>query len=546
MARLQSDDMIDFTGGLHLRSNEFQLRPNQSPEMLNIDVSPRGGLSTRRGMTRWNDSDPTGDPAAEWTPRNAFVQPFGDGSFQVYVACGPDATIWTADSTGAFTNLSVNTYDLAHAADFAIWGDDCYIVTGALEQSWKRVGTGAASTITAPDSADFNDDYTNPIGGYLPQADCIATHKGYLFVGSIEEDDGGGVEYHSNRLRWSHPNEPEDWAALDYIDLTGGGGRITALCSFGNQLLIFKDSSVWALTGESADSWALHEVSRVAGTPTAASVAQSPTAVYFYSPGRGIYGYGGGEEPVDLSDPLERAVDEIVRHEDVQMAWMGRRLWVRLPWSYNDGGSGETTFIFDPETGEQGSWSAHSPALGYLACPIERSDVAAGAMMGVISGDSGAAAVMLLEDSPLAVDTILAGEDPTPFETLYRTGWRHAGQPELRKSWLRPRYIVQRGAATVGIEVGSYWDYDPDAQRRRDTIISESTGGVVWGAFDWGDGSEWASGTRVATMTRAHSGSPLGLAAAISLRFRTANGYEGLPWTISGAILKYNLRRFTT
>ena len=33
----------NFSGGLNLRSDQFNLAPNESPEMLNVDVDPRGG-----------------------------------------------------------------------------------------------------------------------------------------------------------------------------------------------------------------------------------------------------------------------------------------------------------------------------------------------------------------------------------------------------------------------------------------------------------------------------------------------------------------------
>ena len=55
--RLQPLDLMDFTGGLNLRKNQFQLAENESPDLLNVDIDPRGGFYTRKGWQRWNDDD---------------------------------------------------------------------------------------------------------------------------------------------------------------------------------------------------------------------------------------------------------------------------------------------------------------------------------------------------------------------------------------------------------------------------------------------------------------------------------------------------------
>ncbi len=39
-----------FAGGLNLRASPFELAPNESPDMLNIDVDPRGGVELRHGV----------------------------------------------------------------------------------------------------------------------------------------------------------------------------------------------------------------------------------------------------------------------------------------------------------------------------------------------------------------------------------------------------------------------------------------------------------------------------------------------------------------
>ena len=52
MATLELLRVDDFTGGLNLRADQFQLAPNESPRMLNVEIDPRGGVFSRGGMRR--------------------------------------------------------------------------------------------------------------------------------------------------------------------------------------------------------------------------------------------------------------------------------------------------------------------------------------------------------------------------------------------------------------------------------------------------------------------------------------------------------------
>ena len=43
-----------FSGGLNLRSDQFNLQDNESPDLLNVTVDPRGGIRMRDGVDRRN------------------------------------------------------------------------------------------------------------------------------------------------------------------------------------------------------------------------------------------------------------------------------------------------------------------------------------------------------------------------------------------------------------------------------------------------------------------------------------------------------------
>jgi len=68
VSRLSLFRQDDFTGGLNLRSDQFQLAQNESPDLLNMEIDPRGGLFSRGAMKRRN----TSAVAASWTPRTIY------------------------------------------------------------------------------------------------------------------------------------------------------------------------------------------------------------------------------------------------------------------------------------------------------------------------------------------------------------------------------------------------------------------------------------------------------------------------------------------
>jgi hypothetical protein len=57
---IQFSEQRDFTGGLNFRADQFQLAPNESPFILNMEVDPRGGVFSRAGYMNFNTSGISG------------------------------------------------------------------------------------------------------------------------------------------------------------------------------------------------------------------------------------------------------------------------------------------------------------------------------------------------------------------------------------------------------------------------------------------------------------------------------------------------------
>ena len=547
--RLQPLSVSDFSGGLNLdrprgTTDDYSVVGNESPEMLNMEIDPRGGIYTRLGWQRWNAADPVSP--ASWNPKGAYIHPLSDGTFIVYVANG--STVWAATGAATFSNLSITCSASPHLADFASWGDYVYIACGTNNATRRRFQSGAVSTMTDAHGA-YNDTYTSPTGGKMPKCEYLEGHLGYMFAAGTTE--GGALV--PNRVRWSHPDQVEDWHSLDYLDINVGGGKITGLKSFQDHLLIFKTDSIWALYGYDSDSFQLVRVSMHTGAPSPMAITRSEGNVFFYSSATqgAVYAYNGSSVPQHISTKLRLVMEEITEHDHVHVGYCGRRVWVSVPWNPDDPDNLGTTFVFDPETDV---WVLHRPALGTMCGAIEDSDVHHDYPLCLIHGDSGAAAVMQLHYAAgVATDAILANGTLSPFEAKFRTGWIHAGWPERRKSWRRPRFMVARPPLDVAIRLNVFWDYDSASPRRTGMITIPAAGTAYWtddgvgdGGFFWGDGTLWGAEAQGSLIDRSDEGRGLGVTRSLAVEFTTDATTAGKPWNLNEMMLKFALRRFTT
>jgi hypothetical protein len=531
--RLQPVNLLDFVGGLNLRADAFTLNDTESNDLLNVEIVGDGGFRNRQG---WSATFTAVANGHDWNPRHAynFVR---SNAPSTSVFTNANKVWWGRETIGSFQPLetaedtAVVASAVSHEADFASWGDTLYIACGGVAEnpSVKWDGEGYAVALTAPgiDSNPWQDDYTNPTVGNFPNAEHLETHAGYMFAASIREGAGGGTLY-KNRIRWSHPNNPESWAEDDYIDLNVGGGKITGLKSFQDHLLIFKEDAVHALYGYDADSWQRLQVSRAAGASGPQAITRSPTAVYFA--GRaGVFAYAG-EQAVEISDKIRPAVENLASYENVWVGWSDRRLWVSVPDKNSDSTDAVYSYVFDPTIGT-GAWSRYQSANGYAVGPFFECSCEFAALRGPLN------VIVKLNKIEFGGDKLGSTAELTPFTAYYTTKWVDAGWPTLRKSWRRPDFVLPRLDADYQIGVQVYRNYDTQNPRRSFIVNSPGGSGDLWGEFDWGDGF-WGGGGEGSTIQRA---SNLGLAAAVMMKI---SGPVNARWGVDGIVLKFLPRRF--
>jgi len=91
MSNVSVERYDDFTGGLNLRADQFQLARNESPDMLNVEIDPRGGLFTRGAMREINSTAISGT----WNPHRLHA--FYGASPRVMLAT--NTGVWHSSGT---------------------------------------------------------------------------------------------------------------------------------------------------------------------------------------------------------------------------------------------------------------------------------------------------------------------------------------------------------------------------------------------------------------------------------------------------------------
>lgn len=544
----------DFTGGLNLDSNVFQLAQNQSGDLLNVDLNPKGGVSSRWGFERLHTSAIGSLTAGNFSPNRLF---YWSSSSNRYIMLASNNGVYHSIG-GNFTSLSLTTNN-EFGASFASWyrEDDSvvYIARGQSYQVSKWDGTSVTSLTASGGAAgvtEWQNDLTTPTGTHAPKSEHIATYADRLWVAGVTE----GSSTYPNRVRFSHPLFPESWRQDDYIDVIGGGPKITGIVSFGGHLLVFKSDSVWAIYGYSEDTFQLVQLTSTFGAVNPAAITTSGRDLYFFSNPEGVISYDGrgfkdifgNLRPLSIGSEINES-----NLPSITLGWANGRLYLSLPSGENptvattyddtvitydseirkyDGNSKAVAptinFVYD-ETVGRGAWTAYSTADGYgLITPMDFTD---------INGNVFHVAVHPYQPYVLGIDKRENGNKDNitgtlaSFDSYYVTGWQDAGNVSARKFWRRPELVMRQETNGTSVDVNVYHDWEIRNEIKSFTITQ--TGKTV-GAESW---QTWLDPDWGATHSKTDS---LGVSRSVQLKFQ-GNGTDG--WGIYSLTYKYNPRK---
>ena len=534
MAKILLERYDDFTGGLNLRADQFLLAKNESPDMLNVEIDPRGGVFSRGAMQRINSTAVSGT----WAPD------------KLHAFYGATSTIMLANSTKVYRSTGGNFSTLqfssgndiattnAHGASFANWGDTLYISTGAAGTAgYKWQTTNTYATALTPSGPSWQPT-TSPSPGHMPKAEHNIVHANKMFVANTRED---GVNY-PDRLRWSHEGLPESWVDHDYIDFKGGGSGINGLAVVQGQLVIFKTNAIYLLLGTESDNFNVVELTTSLGCSSRNSIAVAERGVFFYSAPEGLFFYDGSVIR-DVFDQLRPMVDNkelsTLSTEPYSVSNVGRRIWVSLPYDPNGLATAPTaSFVYDPTIGPRGAYMKFATHDGK------------GVVGGIDWTNSNNENLRLFihptQPYVLKVDMYDEEQDnitgtPTGFVSFYRTGWIDGRTYAQKKMFRRPDIAFKQVDTQRTINIKVFHDYEESTGSERkqfDVTLGSSAAGMQWGVGNWGAGFWGKKSVGVQII----NGSNLGFCRSVSLLF---TGPVSKDWGFDSIAIKYNNRKMT-
>jgi hypothetical protein len=540
------DERADFTGGLNLRADQFNLAPSESPALLNVDVDPRGGVSRRNAIDALN-----GTALAD---QIYGIYQHSDASVNQILASVKDSgnskLYWNNGASGNFGGTAVAS--AAGTVVFAgvqppasvTFNEYTYLSNGSLLSSegtksavrWS--GSNNATTLT-PD-IDASD-------GHFPAARYLATWGQFVWVAYTTES---GTAY-KNRVRFSEVNDAENWTATDFIDIDIGedGDFITAIIPDADRLLVFKQNSVYAIYGFSRDSFEVRNITRAAGCRNGTSPIASTVGIFFWYAEDGVYLLSYD----DLAWAFERlkpALDDgstLTLGTAPSMMWFDEKLWLSVDYQSGDNLAGSdqanrrNTFMWDPSLGQSGAWARYDinarSLLAYRPTGAAHLGLAVTSVVDATAAFTRVSKVDVDED----VDDY-DGTTGTEIQSFYQTGWFIGNRPTFTKRWGKTR-TVMLADNTLTVRMGIYKDYDlsTEAVSQSQSIVGVTTT-ALWDTAKW-DVDEWAAGG-TSNIYKFFRWPTAGTAKAISLRFSVspAIGNRGT-WGLTSAVAMYRTRR---
>jgi len=286
-------DFFSNVGGLNDSFSPIAIADNEATDLQNVVFTTSGNWKTRPGYSKLNAT--TLGASVVTTGLKYYAQADGD-KFLVGVfsddkirkmdyngTSGPDGT-WD-DITGALS-FAIGQDNLA---SFAV-GQDALIIEDGLSSTppylWDGTGNAAA------------------LSGSPPNATIVAFHKNMAFA--------AGNSAAPSTLYFSDLGDIENWTSglSGNVSVeTNDGSIIRAIVPGYDALYIFKDTSIWRLSGDDKDNFQLQRMISGTGCNSPNCVSLVGNDFFFTSSQGDIYLYDGAVNLKLISTKIESTIN---------------------------------------------------------------------------------------------------------------------------------------------------------------------------------------------------------------------------------------------
>ena len=555
------DEKANFTGGLNLRADQFNIGETESPALLNVSVDPRGGVRRRDGIVKINATATTG----EIIGLNVHYE---SGQNQVlasvYDSTANTSTVqYNDNASGNFEGtIQYSAADVVFAGSQApngvTFNGYTYLTNGDYLNTPS--GTYTALRWNGSASAVATDGGFDGSPGHFPAARYVTSWNEMVWVAYTVES---GV-YHPNRVRFSKSNDGEVWESLDYLDIDLGedGDFITAIIPDQDRLLVFKQNAVYGIYGFDRDTFEVRNLTRAAGNRDGCQPTAGRQGIFFWYAEQGIYLIQNPQnEPVWVFERIHPAMTWDVGYPALSLdnapslMWHDEKLWVSVDYASEDNLSHSAqsgrrnVFMWDPTLGQTGAWVRYD--INARALLAYRPSGSTHVPIGVISEietDAPANFVRIAKFEQNVDTDDYGASTVNVINSFYQTSWFDGNRPTFLKRWGKTRTILLADN-TVVITMQVYKDYSLASYTQAQSGSFTGVAGATWvnDAGDIGTGvwdtSEWAQEGTSDVYEVVRWGS-IGTAKAISLRFVSTPAVDATgKWGVTSIVGMYRTRR---
>lgn len=447
------------TGGLNDSFDSITIDPSEASDLGNV-FFPRGlsgSMGSRPGYSRINSSALSGTPT--FTGLTFFKLVSGTKSLVAlttddkvwkmdYGGSGPDGT-WD-DITGALS-FNVSQDD---QADFCVAQDSVVIEDGITTTApYRWTGTGDAAALTS--DAD------------VPSSSMLEYHVRHLFL--------AGDSANPSRLYFSELDDITSYVSTDFIrvETDSGDGIIRGLKTGLDGLYIWKDSSIWRLSGTNRDDFVLERMVQGIGTLSDASISvvndpKSNQQIFVFVTQNGdVAAYDGGVNVAILSRKINASFPNAVNFNRVDEV---RATSYDFMYLVSVSSSGNAThnriYIFDFI---HNAWTRFTGMAANTISTFENSNGQALLMFGDYSGYANQWNV---NDTSTYNDP-----DTTAIDAYWVSGWQPFKDAGLNKNLRSVRVWANREGTSRLLDVEVRKDFGTSGTS---TSLSLAGSGAVW------------------------------------------------------------------
>lgn len=291
-------------GGLNDQLSATEIQDNEASDIQNIIFDNGGALKKRYGFEIVPNT-PIYQCATGAITGLTFYQKNDGSRYVVAVANGTDDLAQVKSKTydvggglpqTSWSNIGSDilpsSYSDDYLPDFAVAEDNLILTFPSTvgHKPFKWSGSGFVTYLTSDSDC--------------PNASIVRYHKNQLFL-------SGNSDYPS-RIWFSALDDITDYTATDFFDVqTSDGTKVRGLVSAFNSLYIFKDKSIWRLSGTNRDDFMLEKMVDGIGTLSQQSIAIVNNLIYFTTNQNDIAVYDGGYNVVFLSQKIRNTVSNL-------------------------------------------------------------------------------------------------------------------------------------------------------------------------------------------------------------------------------------------